>query len=72
MGLLLVFIVNVLIAQAIAIILGLVVEHYYSAYAGLVAFIALYFGGFVVAWRLAVHFTDPQTRLGAMLGKTAK
>ncbi len=70
MGLLLVFIGNVAIGQAIAIFLGLAVERYHSPYAGLVTFIALYFIAFVLAWRLAVKLTAPGTRLGARLGST--
>lgn len=65
MVLLLVFILNVAVAQAIAIFIGLAVERYYSPYTGLVTFIVLYFTGFWLAWQLAVKLTAPGTRLGA-------
>ena len=68
MGLLLVFIVNVLIAQAIAIFAGLAVERYSTPYTGLVTFIVLYFLAFVLAWQASVRLTQPGTRLGAALG----
>jgi hypothetical protein len=68
MGLLLVFIVNVAVGQAIAIFLGLTVERYHSPYAGLVTFIVLYFAVFWVAWQLAIRMTAPGSRLGARLG----
>ena len=72
MGLLLVFIVNVLVGQAIAIFAGLAVERYFSPYTGLVTFIALYFLAFVGAWKVAVKLTEPGTRLGATFGGGAK
>ena len=46
MTLLLVFIVNVVIGQALAIFLGLAAERLHSPYAGLITFIVLYFSVF--------------------------
>ena len=63
MTLLLVFIVNVVIGQALAIFLGLAVERLHSPYAGLITFIVLYFSIFWLAWKLAVRLTQPGSRL---------
>jgi hypothetical protein len=72
MGLLLVFIVSLVVGQAIAISLGLLVERHYSSYAGLVTFIALYFTMFWLAWRFAVRISEPGTRLGGWMGSKAE
>ncbi len=72
MGLLIVFLVSLVVGQAISIFLGLLVERHYSAYAGLVTFIALYFVMFWVAWKFAVRITEPGTRLGGWLNSNAE
>ena len=64
MTLLAVFIVSLIIGQAISIGLGLVVERYSSPYTGLVTFIGCYFAMFWVAWRFAVRVTEPRALLG--------
>ena len=68
MTLLAVFIVSLLIGQAISIGLGLVVERYSSPYTGLVTFIGCYFAMFWVAWRVAVRVTEPRPLLGGSTG----
>ena len=72
MGLLVVFIATLVVGQAIAIFVGLLVERHYSPYTGLITFIALYFLMFWVAWKIAVRVTEPGTRLGGWLGSGAK
>ncbi len=72
MGLLFVFIVSLVVGQALSIFAGLLVERHYSPYAGLVTFIALYFVMFWVAWKFAVRITDPSTRLGSWLSSSAE
>jgi hypothetical protein len=72
MGLLLVFIVSLVVGQAIAIFLGLLVERHHSSYAGLVTFIALYFTMFWLAWKVAVRITEPGTWLGSWMGSKAE
>jgi hypothetical protein len=68
MSLLVVFIISIAVGQALSVSLGLIVERQYSAYAGLITFIALYFAMFWLAWKFAVRITEPGTRLGAWLG----
>jgi hypothetical protein len=60
MKLLLVFLITLVIGQAISIGLGLLVERHVSPYSGLVTFIASYFLMFVVAWRVSVRITAPR------------
>jgi hypothetical protein len=68
MILLAVFIVSLIIGQAISIGLGLVVERYSSPYTGLVTFIGCYFAMFWAAWRFAVRITEPRALLGSSTG----
>jgi hypothetical protein len=63
MGLLLVFLVTLVVGQAISIGIGLLVERHATPYAGLMAFIACYFAMFWLAWRFAVRVTKPRERL---------
>jgi hypothetical protein len=72
MGLLIVFILSLVVGQAISIFLGLLVERHYSAYGGLITFIALYFAMFWICWKFAVRITEPGTRLGAWMGSKPK
>jgi hypothetical protein len=61
MYLLVVFLVVLLIGQAIAVSIGLAVERMTTGYTGLVTFIALYFLVFAAAWWLAVRLTGGRT-----------
>jgi|SRR5436309_12410243 hypothetical protein len=63
MALLLVFLVTLVVGQAISIGIGLLVERHATPYAGLMAFIACYFAMFWLAWRFAVRVTKPRERL---------
>ena len=72
MSLLVVFIITIIIGQAISIFLGLLVEQHYSAYGGLITFIALYFAMFWIGWKIAVRITEPGTWLGTWLGSEAE
>jgi hypothetical protein len=65
MVLLVVFVVLLLIGQAIAVSIGLAVERMTTGYTGLVTFIALYFVVFAVAWWLAVRLTGPRSAAGS-------
>jgi hypothetical protein len=67
MKLLLVFLIALVIGQAISIGVGLLVERHWSPYAGLVTFIAAYFTMFWLAWTVAVRVTQPGTRSGGEL-----
>jgi hypothetical protein len=58
--LLIVYLMTLVIGQAIAVAVGLTVERFYSPYTGLVVFIPLYFCVFWLAWLLAVRLTAPR------------
>jgi len=60
MNLLLAYVVSLVVAQSIAVGVGLIVDRLYSSYTGLVVFIALYFVMFWVAWKFAVRITEPK------------
>jgi hypothetical protein len=72
MGLLVVFLVSLLVGQSISIGLGLLIERHATPYAGLVTFIASYFLMFWLAWRFAVHVTQPGSRWGNWLSGAEK
>jgi hypothetical protein len=72
MGLLAVFIIALVIGQAISVAVGLVVERHTTPYTGLVTFISAYFVMFWLAWRFAIRVTAPTTRLGAWLGSAGR
>jgi hypothetical protein len=59
-SLLIVYLVTLVMGQAIAVGIGLAVERLYSPYTGLVVFIPLYFCVFWLAWRLSVRLTAPR------------
>jgi len=59
MSLLIVFAGFVVVGQALAVGISLVVEQLTSPHASLLAFIPLYFGIFWVAWRAAIRVTEP-------------
>lgn len=65
MRLLLTFIICLVIGQSLSVGFGLLVERYYTPYAGLVSFITSYFAMFWLAWRVAVRITEPRPRLAA-------
>ena len=67
MSLLVVFLVTLLIGQALSIGMGLLVERHTTPYTGLITFIALYFAMFWLAWMFAVRITAPGARLGGRL-----
>jgi hypothetical protein len=62
MSLLIVFIISLVIGEAIAVGVGLLVERHTTPYTGLVTFIACYFAMFWLAWRFAVRITEPRSR----------
>jgi hypothetical protein len=72
MGLLAVFILSLVVGQALSVGLGLMVERHTTPYTGLVTFIAAYFVMFWLAWRFAVRITAPTTRLGSWLGSAGR
>ncbi len=59
--LLVVYILILLIVQSISIAVGLFVDRYYSSYAGLLTFIALYFFMFWLGWQIALRITKPKS-----------
>jgi hypothetical protein len=65
MNLLVMFVVVLLVCQAISVGLGLLAERMFSPYTGLVTFIACYFLMFWVAWRIAIRLTSPGSRSAA-------
>jgi hypothetical protein len=67
MGLLVVFIISLVIGEAMAVGVGLLVERHSTPYTGLVTFIACYFVMFWLAWRFAVRITEPRSRPGSSL-----
>lgn len=60
MKLLVAFILTLAVAQAVSVGMGLLVDHVYSSYAGLLVFIALYFFMFWLSWQIAVRVTAPK------------
>jgi hypothetical protein len=62
MTLLLVFLITLIVGQAISVGIGLLVERHATPYAGLMAFIACYFAMFWIAWRFAVRMTKPKAQ----------
>jgi hypothetical protein len=60
-SLLVAYVATVLVGQVFAVSIGLIVDHLYSSYAGLLVFIPLYFFVFYLAWRFAVRITEPRT-----------
>jgi hypothetical protein len=60
-SLLVAYIATVVVGQALAVSIGLIVDRLYSSYAGLVVFIPLYFTVFYLAWKFAVRVTEPRT-----------
>ena len=61
MGLLITYLITLVVAQSIAVGIGLAVERMYSPYTGLMVFIPLYFCFFWIAWLFAVRITAPRT-----------
>ena len=61
MNLLIIYIVTLVVAQSLAVGVGLIVDRVYSSHAGLVGFLALYFLMFILAWKLAVRLTQPKS-----------
>ena len=60
MILLITYLVTLVVVQAGAVGIGLLVERLYSPYTGLMVFIPLYFCFFWLAWLLAVRITRPR------------
>jgi hypothetical protein len=56
-----VYLITLVLGQAVAVAIGLTVERMYSPYTGLMVFIPLYFCVFWFAWRLSVRITAPRT-----------
>jgi len=61
MNLLVAYVGILLVAQALAVGGGLIVDRLHSSHGGLLVFIALYFTMFWVAWKLAVRITEPKS-----------
>jgi hypothetical protein len=57
-----VFFLLTIVGQTIAVSVGLLVERYVTANAGILAFAFCYFAVFWIAWRLAVRLTEPSTQ----------
>jgi membrane protein implicated in regulation of membrane protease activity len=57
-----VFFLLTIVGQTIAVWLGLLVERYVTANAGILTFAFCYFAVFWIAWRLAVRLTEPSTQ----------
>lgn len=57
-----VFFVITMVGQTVAVSLGLLVERYLTAHAGVITFVICYFAVFWIAWRLAVRLTEPRTQ----------
>ncbi|MGA7488715.1 MAG: hypothetical protein WBW74_17480 [Xanthobacteraceae bacterium] len=72
MVLLVVFISSVVVGEAIAVGIGLLVERYTTPYIGLLTFIALYFAMFWAAWVFAVRITAPSSGLGGWSSNAQK
>jgi len=68
MSLLIVFLVTLVIGEAMAIGVGLLVERHTTPYTGLITFIVSYFTVFWLAWVFAVRITAPGSRWGGRLG----
>jgi hypothetical protein len=62
MSLLAVYLATLVVGQSIAVGVGLFIDRHYSAHAGLMIFIALYFTIFWLAWRFAVRITAPKSQ----------
>lgn len=62
MSLLIAYILALVVGQSISISTGLLVDRFYSSYAGLLVFIALYFFMFWLAWQIAIRVTAPKTK----------
>jgi hypothetical protein len=60
MKLIVAYVLTLLVAQAISISAGLLVDRLHSSYAGLMVFIALYFFMFWLSWQIAVRVTAPK------------
>jgi hypothetical protein len=58
--LLITFLVTLVAAKAGAVGIGLMVERFHTPYAGLMAFIVLYFCFFWLSWLFAVRVTRPR------------
>jgi len=61
-SLLILFVIILLVGQAISVEIGLLVERHGTPNAGLLTFIFCYFTMFWIAWRFAVRVTEPGTR----------
>jgi hypothetical protein len=60
MVLLVTYLLTLVVVQAGAVSIGLMVERLYTPYTGLMVFIALYFCFFWLAWLFAVRVTRPR------------
>jgi hypothetical protein len=60
MVLLVTYLLTLIVVQAGAVGIGLVVERFHTPYAGLMAFIVLYFCFFWLSWLFAVRVTRPR------------
>ncbi len=60
MGLIVAYVITLAVTQSISIGVGLAVDRYYSSYAGLLAFLGLYFLMFWLSWQIAIRVTAPK------------
>jgi hypothetical protein len=58
-SLLIIYFFTLLVGEAMAVGVGLTVEHVTTPHAGLTVFIGLYFLVFWLAWKLSVRMTAP-------------
>jgi len=60
MALIVAYFITLIVTQSISIGVGLAIDRYYSSYAGLMVFLALYFLMFWVSWQIAMRATAPK------------
>jgi hypothetical protein len=60
MGLIVAYVITLAVTQSISVGVGLAVDHFHSSYAGLLAFLCLYFVMFWVSWQIAMRVTAPK------------
>jgi hypothetical protein len=61
MSLLIAYVALVVVGQAGTIVIGLLIDYYYSPAVSLTVSIALYFFMFWLAWIVAVRVTEPKS-----------
>jgi hypothetical protein len=54
------------VGDAVAVVIGSVVEEMFSSSASLVVFLVLFFANFAIAWIVAVRLTEPTAMFGRL------